>query len=109
MKTSGIPGRQPQSRVHEARARQIEIANEKATGKLIELEDSYAGLDEVCGIVISALSSLPARATRDAGVRRKLEDLVCEVRNEMADAMNARAYEPTFTGGIDTRRRRTKA
>jgi hypothetical protein len=62
--------------------------------ELVKQADVDALIDGVCGVVLTHLSSLPARcAGPDLPLRRKIEKVVFEVRTEMAKACSKAADE----------------
>lgn len=62
------------SRLQEAKARQVELANAEREGQLIELDESHAVMDHVLGLLKTGFSGLPARLSRDLTERRRTED-----------------------------------
>lgn len=67
------------NRVQDARAREIEIRNAKASHELIEYTEAEAVLLEVAGMLRSEFSGFGARMTRDMPMRRKIESGVDEI------------------------------
>ena len=51
---------------------------------LVRREDANALLDEICGVVLTHLSGMAARCSRDMIVRRNIDAAVHQVRTEMA-------------------------
>lgn len=74
-----------QSRVADARAREIEIRTAERERELIPLTDALAHTNEVIGGMVARLEGLPAAFTRDLGERRKLETLIDAIRTDVAD------------------------
>ena len=61
---------------------------------LVPLETYEAMIDELAGVTLTALSSLPARcAPRDLATRRVIEQAVREVRREIATVCERMANE----------------
>ena len=56
-----------------ARAASSELRLAEARRELIETDDASAAVDHLCGAVLTVLSGLPARITRDVPTRRKIE------------------------------------
>jgi phage terminase Nu1 subunit (DNA packaging protein) len=79
------------SRVRDARARDIEIRNAERLGRLVSVEELDAIIDEVCGAFRSELSGLPARVTRDLQMRRVIETEVHGVLARIAAIADANA------------------
>lgn len=81
------------ARVKNARAVEIEMRTARAAGELMEREDHEAIVSDLAGIVLTCLSALPARLTRDVTERRRVERIVDELRNQIVEATGARAQE----------------
>lgn len=80
-----------ESRVRDARAREIEMRNEERMRKLIPIEDHTAVVDYVVGAVHVAFNSIPARLTRDIEQRRKIEVEIDGAFKQIAKACRAGA------------------
>ena len=52
--------------------------------KLVRREDANALIDEICGVVLTHLSGMAARCSRDMVVRRNIDAVVHQVRTELA-------------------------
>jgi hypothetical protein len=63
---------------------------EKQRG-LVPIEDFDAMIDDLCGLVLTSLSGLSARCSRDPVVRRNIDLAVHQIRREMAEAGTAMA------------------
>ena len=61
--------------------------------KLVRREDANALLDEVCGTVLTHLSGMAARCSRDMVVRRNIDTVVHQIRTELAQACTRMADE----------------
>ena len=61
--------------------------------KLVRREDANALLDEVCGVVLTHLSGMAARCSRDMVVRRNIDTVVHQIRTELAQACTRMADE----------------
>ena len=85
------------SRVRDARAREIELKNAQREGRLIEVDDAIEVVDKIVGVMLTGLSGLAARATRDLQVRRDIERAINETKQEIADtaAEETLAYRKT--------------
>ncbi len=82
-----------------ARARVFELQALEAEGKVIDIDEHIAVVDEICGIIVAGLTALPARAARnDPRARRKIEDVCDAIRTELAGAAAKRAAELRGTG-----------
>jgi hypothetical protein len=80
-----------ESRVRDARAREIEARTAERLGKLVPLEDFDTFVDLVCGAIRAELSGLPARFTRDLMQRRALEREIHGLLERVADVVEANA------------------
>lgn len=61
------------SRATEARTAEIELRIAERKRDLIPQEEANMAMDLLVGVVVAELSGLPARLTRDVGMRRKYE------------------------------------
>jgi len=52
--------------------------------KLVRREDADALIDEICGVVLTHLSGMAARCSRDPAIRRGIDAVVLQVRTELA-------------------------
>lgn len=59
-----------------ARAASSELRLAEARRELIETDDASAAVDHLCGSILTALSGLPARCTRDIPIRRRIEQSI---------------------------------
>ena len=62
-----------ESRVRDARAREIEIRTAEHMRRLIQIDEALETVDAVCGAVRTELAGLPARITLDLLLRNKIE------------------------------------
>jgi phage terminase Nu1 subunit (DNA packaging protein) len=74
-----------------ARAREVEVRNAQREKVLIAYEEHLEIVDDMAGVVRTALSSLPARASRDLTIRRRIEAAVRDTLQEIADIAGRRA------------------
>jgi hypothetical protein len=61
--------------------------------ELVRRDDVNELLDEMCGVVLTHLSGMAARCSRDPVVRRAIDAVVHQVRTEMSQAATAMADE----------------
>jgi hypothetical protein len=63
--------------------------------ELVRQDDVNALIDDLCGVVLTALSGMPARCAPrgDLATRRNIERVVFEVRTEMAKVCQAMAAD----------------
>lgn len=87
------------SRMQDAKAAEIEMRIAEKRRELIPLEEADAALSFLVGKVRSEFSGLPARATRDMPLRRKLESEVNGSLNRIAQQL--RTYSGTLREGGD--------
>jgi len=80
-----------ESRVREARAKEIELRNAVHLRELVPIEDAQAALDLVVGKVGEELGGLAARVTRDMELRRKIEAEIHGAQKRIAEGLGASA------------------
>ena len=61
--------------------------------ELVRREDVDALIDQMTGTVLTHLSGMSARCSRDMQVRRNIDAVVMEIRREIATACLAKADE----------------
>ena len=76
-----------------AKAEMLQIRIAERQRKLVRREDANALLDEICGIVLTHLSGMAARCSRDMVVRRNINGVVHQVRTELAQVCTKLADE----------------
>ena len=76
-----------------AKAQMLQIKIMQQQRKLVLREDANALLDEVCGVVLTHLSGLGARCSRDMVVRRNIDAVVMQIRREISEACSEMADE----------------
>lgn len=76
-----------------ARTELLQIKIEEKKRALVRREDVDELIDALAGIVLSNLSGLSARCSRDMQVRRTIDGVVLQIRREMAEAAIAKADE----------------
>jgi hypothetical protein len=79
------------SRVRDARAREIELRNLENEKRLCEVEDVNGLVDEMVGTFRSELAGLSARVTRDLQFRRTIDQALNDILRRIADAFNEKA------------------
>lgn len=82
---------QADSRVREARAKEIELRNQVRLRELIPVEDATAAMDVVVSRVREEMNGLAARVTRDMVVRRQIEAEVYEAQRRIAESLRSMA------------------
>jgi hypothetical protein len=88
-----------ESRVRDARAREIEIRIAERMRRLIQIDDALETVDAVCGAVRTELAGLPARITRDLSLRNKIEQEANESLSRIADRFEQEANTLRKGGG----------
>lgn len=86
------------SRVRDARAKEIEHRLAVANRELVSRDDATAAMDILVGIVRDELRGLPARTTREMALRRKLENQANGSLTRIAEAL-AKLSGFVVTGG----------
>ena len=81
---------------------QLKLAEKR--GELVRQSDVDALIDELVGVTLTAMSSMPARCAPrgDLATRRCIEQVICEVRTEIANIAQRKADEagePPLEGG----------
>lgn len=89
-----------ENKVRDARARKLEIEIAEAEGRLIELEEHDAVIDELVGMVREGFGALPARVSRDPELRSKLEGVVNDILGELSTRAAKRSAELRSTGAV---------
>jgi hypothetical protein len=87
------PATTSQAEFQAAKARDLQIKNAIREGTLMETEDALAIVDELVGMMVMSLAAMPARITRDMGVRREIEAEIFLLRQALADQCTKRARE----------------
>jgi hypothetical protein len=74
------------SELSKARIELIQLRIAEKRRELISLDEANATIDQICGLVLTKLGGMAARCTRDLQVRRNIDNVVFEIRTEIADA-----------------------
>jgi hypothetical protein len=77
----------------EAKTQLLHIKIEEKQRKQVRREDVNELIDAMCGSVLTHLSRMAARCSRDMVVRRNIDAVVLQVRREMAAVCLAKADE----------------
>lgn len=85
------------SRVRDARAAEIERRMAREDRKIIALDEAMAAFDHATGLYLQSLSGLPARMTRNASERRRLE-AICDTERERLSHRFAESASALRTG-----------
>jgi hypothetical protein len=88
------------TRIRDARAKEIELRTAQRAHELCETEEALAVVDDIFGMLKSDLMSLPARVTRDLAIRRDIEKAVTDVLNGASARLEARAETLRADGEI---------
>ncbi|WP_375791190.1 hypothetical protein ACE102_07515 [Bradyrhizobium sp. vgs-9] len=73
------------SRVRDARAREIELRNAVREGRLIEIDEAIGTVEQMIGLFRAETAGLPARVTRDLQFRKTIETAVNDILERVAD------------------------
>jgi hypothetical protein len=76
-----------------AKAIMLQIKIMERQRKLVLREDANALIEEICGVVLTHLSGMAARCSRDMAVRRNIDAVVYQVRTELAEVCTRMADE----------------
>ena len=77
----------------EAKTQLLHIRIEEKQRRLVRREDVNELIDAIAGIVLTHLSGMAARCSRDMVVRRNIDAVVMQIRREIAAACIAKADE----------------
>jgi phage terminase Nu1 subunit (DNA packaging protein) len=80
-----------QSRITDARSREVELRNAQREGRLIELDEAVAAVEAIMGMLRQQLAGMPARVTRDLELRRTMETALHDILDHTADVATQRA------------------
>lgn len=90
----------PDSQLDRARARALdartkaqELKLAREQGEVIAYDDAEALVEDLVGLFVSHIESVPPRFTRDMKVRLELEKTVFDVRNDFVEAVRKRREE----------------
>lgn len=78
-----------ESKVRDARAREIELRIAEREGRVIDLEDTQDVFMHMTGLLRSTLSGIPAAYTRDLAERRRLEALITHAIDQFCGGLEA--------------------
>lgn len=92
---------QAESRVRDARAREIELRIAEHEGRLIERTDMEEVVDEYAGTMRSELAGLAARVTRDLTIRRTIEQAIDEILARVAANLRQALARLQASAGAD--------
>ncbi len=85
-----------------ARAREIEIRTAERERKLVKIDDATEALEDITGIFLTEISSLPASVTRDFVLRRQIEERIFEIRERISNRLEAQARSLQESGKAAT-------
>jgi phage terminase Nu1 subunit (DNA packaging protein) len=89
------------TRLQEARAIEIELRTARDAGELIEMSAAIALAQSIAGETRAVFGALPARFTRDLEMRAKLETMVNEGFNQIADKLEKEMAALACSDGVD--------
>lgn len=81
------------SRVRDARAREIELRVARQQADLISYVDHVAILDEILGHIRAEMEGAPARLTRDRGLRDELKEIIHDALDKASRRLRQAATE----------------
>jgi hypothetical protein len=76
-----------------SKARMLQLKIGVAERELMQVDDALATIDVLCGLFLTKLGDMPARCTRDLTVRRAIEKVTREIRDEIADEYAKKSAE----------------
>jgi hypothetical protein len=83
------------------KASEIERRMAREDRKIIDLDEAVGCLDDICGLMLSTLNSLPAMITRNPSERRRIEDIIYQAQSRLATKC-AEKTKVLVTGQEDT-------
>lgn len=72
-------------RARAARAEAQELRLAETLRELVAVDEVEAAVDHLCGVIVTTLGGLPARASRILPVRRQIEDMVRKAQMAISD------------------------
>lgn len=66
------------------RARKLKLENDKREALLVQTPSALAAIDVIVGHVAGALEQLPSQLSEDVGERRRIENVIDNVRADLA-------------------------
>ena len=88
------------TRIQDIRAERLDLQLRAERRELVPLDDARLVLDTAAAEMRAKLMAIPPAFTREVEERRKLEALVVDALNEIADAMDQKA-EALESGDVD--------
>lgn len=79
------------SRMTDIKAERLEMQMKAERRELVPFEDTRLVLDTAAGLMQSSLMAIPAKFTRDIAERRRLEGMIAQALNDIADGMEKKA------------------
>lgn len=80
-----------ESRVRDARAREIEMRNEERNRRLVPDDEAIAAIDHIVGACVETFNALPAMITRDIAERKRIEIVVRDAQRNVARRLSEAA------------------
>jgi hypothetical protein len=80
-----------EEKVRTARAAEIEARTAERLHRLVDKEETLAAVDDVLGVLVSALCSVPAQVTQDLRLREVIEAKIDDARRIAVDRLAAHA------------------
>jgi hypothetical protein len=78
-------------RMEEARAKALELRVQREEGKVAPVQAWYDALVTIIGKIVTGLDALAPRWSRDVAERKRVDDLICELRTNVADWLEEEA------------------
>lgn len=74
-----------ENRVRDARAAEIERRMAREDREIVDLDEAMTTLEDISGLMLATLGSLPAQITRNPSERRRIEDIVHVAQKRLVD------------------------
>lgn len=74
-----------ENRVRDARAAEIERRMAREDREIVDLDEAMGCLEDISGLMLATLNSLPAMITRNPTERRRIEDIVRKAQARLVE------------------------
>ena len=88
---AATPEARARAELAKARAAEVELRLAQRSKALIALQDAEEALERLVGVVLAELDGLPASATRDKRLRRRVDEATTAMRGRIARRLRAEA------------------
>jgi hypothetical protein len=78
-----------------SKARMLQLRIGLQEKELMHVSDHLEAIDALCGLFLEKITTMPARCSRDLDVRRSIDKVARQIRDEIADEYKKKAEEMT--------------